>query len=199
MTSSDSVRTHCCLIGSSTGDEIILYYAVITTSADTSTLVEDTLATVPLTLSDTITQAVLETYDSVMESRPEKKPWKVLAGESLFSLLDVPPAFQEQGCEHAADWLPLMLNSENSLTLPGLVATIGPSREPVVLCLTTGTKCVSGQCLSMSGNSVFDCHGEILARRCFKFICYAELLRLKHTLKNGPDNYRAPRLLELDP
>ena len=51
----------------------------------------------------------------------------------------------------------------------------------------------------MTGNAVFDCHGEILARRCLKFICYAELLRLKYAESTGQDNFRAPRLLELDP
>ncbi|XP_003737935.1 double-stranded RNA-specific editase 1 [Galendromus occidentalis] len=135
-------------------------YAMTTPIRDTGSLVEEVFSSVPLTLSDTITLAVLNAYEDIMETRPDKKPWKVLAG---------------------------------------LVATFDTDNgSPRVLCISTGTKCISGQNLSMTGTAVFDSHGEILTRRCFKYICYCELLRLKFS-KGTDDSQGPPRLLELDP
>ncbi|RWS27861.1 double-stranded RNA-specific editase Adar-like isoform X3 [Leptotrombidium deliense] len=44
-----------------------------------------------------------------------------------------------------------------------------------VLCITSGTKCVRGDNLSMLGYVVGDCHAEILARRCFNLYLYRQI------------------------
>lgn len=44
-----------------------------------------------------------------------------------------------------------------------------------VICVTSGTKCVKGDALSLTGSSVNDCHAEILARRCFVSFLYQQL------------------------
>lgn len=44
-----------------------------------------------------------------------------------------------------------------------------------VICVTSGTKCVKRNVLSLVGSSVQDCHAEILARRCFVTFLYRQL------------------------
>ncbi|XP_025205805.1 double-stranded RNA-specific editase 1 [Melanaphis sacchari] len=46
-----------------------------------------------------------------------------------------------------------------------------------VICLATGTKCLSGNYLSLSGESLHDCHAEILTRRCLMKFFYKELMK----------------------
>ncbi|XP_039313773.1 double-stranded RNA-specific editase Adar isoform X1 [Solenopsis invicta] len=57
--------------------------------------------------------------------------------------------------------------------LAGVVITKGQDAE--LICVTTGTKCVSGEHLSVSGSAVNDCHAEVVARRCLCEYLYNQL------------------------
>ena len=47
-----------------------------------------------------------------------------------------------------------------------------------VICLTSGTKCVKGDSLSMNGYALNDCHAEVLARRAFISFIYRQIEKL---------------------
>lgn len=44
-----------------------------------------------------------------------------------------------------------------------------------VISVSTGTKCVNGEYMSVSGNSLNDCHAEIISRRCLMEFLYTQL------------------------
>ena len=44
-----------------------------------------------------------------------------------------------------------------------------------IICITTGTKCVDSEHRTSNGQSLNDCHAEVLARRCLIRYCYEQL------------------------
>jgi len=54
-----------------------------------------------------------------------------------------------------------------------------------LICITSGTKCVKGDCLSMTGAAIHDCHAEVLARRCFVSYLFRQLKTLIDQNFNG--------------
>ena len=61
--------------------------------------------------------------------------------------------------------------------LAGVVLTIDDDDLDAaeVICVTTGTKCVSGEYMSVNGLVLNDCHAEVLARRCVRRFLFEQL------------------------
>ncbi|XP_050484553.1 double-stranded RNA-specific editase Adar isoform X1 [Bombus huntii] len=72
--------------------------------------------------------------------------------------------------------------------LAGIVQTKGSDAE--LICVTTGTKCVSGEHLSVSGGALNDCHAEVVARRCLCEYLYKQLEL--HTEDRGAESILEP-------
>jgi len=68
-----------------------------------------------------------------------------------------------------------------------------------VICLATGTQCLSGNYLSLSGESLHDCHAEVLARRCLMRYMYKQLLECvnkKQSIFIANENYSKFKLMD---
>ena len=64
-----------------------------------------------------------------------------------------------------------------------MIAGIVMSRDEAMTDLTvvsvsTGTKCVNGEHMSVSGSSLNDCHAEIISRRCLCDFLYGQVRML---------------------
>ncbi|CAB3231788.1 unnamed protein product [Arctia plantaginis] len=80
--------------------------------------------------------------------------------------------------------------------LAGIVITINNRIEDArVIAVTTGTKCVSGEHMSVTGRAVNDCHAEVAARRCLQRHLYAQLLMYA----NSPDPLQPIPECDLEP
>lgn len=65
------------------------------------------------------------------------------------------------------------------VVLAGVVMTLGSESDGThqVVALASGTKCISGKYINAppKGNALYDCHAEILARRCLVSFLYDQL------------------------
>jgi len=60
--------------------------------------------------------------------------------------------------------------------LAGIVMSRGDAMDDLtVLSVSTGTKCINGEHMSVNGNSLNDCHAEIISRRCLVDYLYSQL------------------------
>lgn len=60
--------------------------------------------------------------------------------------------------------------------LAGIVMSVDDNKDnDVVIAVTTGTKCVSGEYLSDCGTAINDCHAEVLARRCLRHFFFKQI------------------------
>ncbi|KAJ8703607.1 hypothetical protein PYW07_017531 [Mythimna separata] len=147
-----------------------------------------------------------------------KKLAKLAAARSALAALeegragrtDTTPAAAPQGALHQtlADHIGKLVNEKfnelmkNDLVhskrkvLAGIVITTHNRIDDArVIAVTTGTKCVSGEHMSVSGRAVNDCHAEVAARRCLQRHLYAQLLMYA----NQPDPRQPLEENDLEP
>jgi len=69
--------------------------------------------------------------------------------------------------------------------LAGIVVDISGTSS--VICLSTGTKCINGELISLDGLSLNDCHAEVIVRRCLVYWLYSQLEHVLQYGDKGPD------------
>ena len=63
--------------------------------------------------------------------------------------------------------------------IAGIVMTLDlEMKKMIVVCVSTGTKCISGEYMSESGSGLNDCHAEIISRRCLMDFLYSQLEKI---------------------
>ena len=63
--------------------------------------------------------------------------------------------------------------------IAGIVMSRGEDMSRLtIVSVTTGTKCINGEYMSVSGNGLNDCHAEILSRRCLMRFLYSQLEKM---------------------
>jgi len=68
--------------------------------------------------------------------------------------------------------------------IAGVVMSRGEEMQDLeIVCTTTGTKCINGEYMSVSGKGLNDCHAEILSRRCLMRFLYDQLESIKPDAK----------------
>ncbi|XP_066988616.1 double-stranded RNA-specific editase 1 isoform X3 [Macrobrachium rosenbergii] len=66
--------------------------------------------------------------------------------------------------------------------LAGIVMTSEEDPDDVkVISVSTGTKCINGEHLSLKGQCINDCHAEIVSRRCLVYYLYNQMEKYKNT------------------
>ena len=72
--------------------------------------------------------------------------------------------------------------------LAGIVMTTDAEMEDMrIISVSTGTKCVNGEHMSVSGNALNDCHAEIVSRRCLVDYLYRQLEKIAGVSTEGSD------------
>ncbi|KAK7086600.1 Double-stranded RNA-specific editase B2 [Halocaridina rubra] len=73
--------------------------------------------------------------------------------------------------------------------LAGIIRTNDDDAEDMqVISVSTGTKCINGEHLSLKGQCINDCHAEIVSRRCLVYYLYCQLEKYKNMMKEGTPN-----------
>jgi len=73
--------------------------------------------------------------------------------------------------------------------LAGFVMSNDSDKEDIrVITCSTGTKCISGERLSLQGQCINDCHAEIISRRCLVNFLYTQIRKCLDSIKDGVKN-----------
>lgn len=85
----------------------------------------------------------------------------------------------------------LELTSHNKLrnVYSGIVQSNSFDPESIkIVCVSAGTKCINGECMSQNGLSINDCHAEILAIRLLRKYLYDQLNQFINSQTNSQTN-----------